>query len=153
MATGLGTDAQIRTYLSDVLSDEHTIDTRFNDRISQTNGEAEHEIFGTLVGRGYSVAEINTWDLLQETHIELAAMYVLRTVRTRLTDPETVILNETLAKIQTRIRDELPLTQALLTIDSAEHDDNHLPRSQQGPGDDPTEHGREFLEQGSIPGF
>lgn len=153
MATGLGTNADIADYLAALLSDEGSLDTRFNTRISQSNTEAEQHIYAELVKRNYSPSQIATWGLLNETHIELAAMYVLRTIRARLTNPQIEILDQTLEKIQARLTVSLPLTTAYATIDSAEHDDNHLPRNTQGPGDDADENNRTFQGADSIPGF
>ena len=137
MATGLGTDLQIRTRLGNILSDNGTLDARWNTRISQVNGEAEHDIFGRLIARAYTVAQINTWDLLQETHIDLATMLALEDQLQRLERPQLEIYDRTMAKIEKRLMETLPLTNAQLTIDSAAHDDNFVPvRQSENPDDD-----------------
>lgn len=129
------------------------LDKRWNTRISQASTEADHEIHQRLIARGYTPAQIATWAMLDVTRIELGAMYVLRTIRARLTAPEVKILDSTLQKIETRLREEIPLNSSREPIDAAQHDDGHLPRAAALEDETVNEPVYTFAPSGRIRGF
>lgn len=102
---------------------------QYDARLKQARNEADHEIYSRLIKRNYTVAQINTWALLEITRVELASMFLLRTLRARLAAPQIEILDQTLEKLFSRLDNDIPLNASYVSIDSVCHDDNHLPRS------------------------
>lgn len=147
MATGDTTSSLVRAKAAIILSDlggPPSIESKFDTPIANARDTANQTVRGAMLGRGYTNAQIDTWNLNQEVATELGALLVIEDVLTMQPgDVSAATWQRRMDRLNTQwlIRDgsaNIPVTAGNIAIDGAKHDDNWSPQQARGPTDDVT---------------
>lgn len=84
------TDAQIKTRLGNIISDDNiaAVEAKWDSLIGQKNTDARQEITAILVGRGYTITEIERWASQLSMHLDLAIWMIVQDVFVTSSDIE-----------------------------------------------------------------
>ena len=147
MSTGDTTAALVRAKVAVILSDAGAagkIEAKWDVPITNATATANQTVKGAMLGRGYTAAQIATWNLQQETSTELGALLVVEDVLTMQPgDTSAAIWQRRMDRItaQWLVRDgtgNIPVTSSGVAIDAVTHDDNWDADQERGPTDDVT---------------
>ena len=133
-------------YSLNIISDSGQVEPKWDTLITQKTTDAQQEVTATMLGKGLTIAQINTWDSPLSVHLDLAAWMVLREIFSVLSADEVDLTRFDHLNRMEAIRDPLyiPATSAGASVDGDTYDDVTTPVFAFDRGDDPDDHEMEF---------